>query len=470
MTAPFRHLRDDERGVAFGTVLVISGILTFVVVTIVMRTVQQANTVAQDVRWEQSLNVAETGIAVALDEIETGNWGPFVSVNSKGDFDGMSERDWAIGKADAVSSPRKLASDPGGEYVILRDTQEDVIYSIGFAPSRASTNRRVRVVYMAYDENAVAGGSGFTTTYSLLTDGEVSFSGYVTWTGEAASMHANGHITISGTTDLEDGMCLTGSSGISNGGDLIQSAECQTPGTQPTVDIPVVNPRDYWHLSEWDMCPDGSVRAGPSHENYGDTVGTQPCTGHIFTNDASTPYRAWKFTGCCDSKRWAGWDYDSELANDGVYYFYQGSVVIGKSVPPGWDVTVIAEARNSCSNLVAGDITISGNPSMAPFQARSVDPNNTMVLVAGRDLEWSGDGETLREGVLLVKEQLKINGNPSLSGPQIVEDACDSAEDNIQATEISGNPVFTYSGGFSTIIPGPGSGGTGLAVLRWAEL
>ena len=85
------------------------------------------------------------------------------------------------------------------------------------------------------------------------------------------------------------------------------------------------------------------MRAGPAHATYGHTVGSEPCTGHVLKNDASSGYRNWKFNGCCDSKEWAKWDYDSDGKKNGVYYFYQGSPKVPKN--PGssnnpWKVTI----------------------------------------------------------------------------------------------------------------------------------
>jgi hypothetical protein len=96
--------------------------------------------------------------------------------------------------------------------------------------------------------------------------------------------------------------------------------------------------------------------------------------------------------------------------------------------------------------IAEGSIDIQGNPD---FTADTPE----LLLVAGGDLEISGGldlGDPLTaHGRILVHEQIKFSGNPSLAGQVIVENA-PSVSTLVTENELSGNVDIIYNGGLST--------------------
>lgn len=467
-----RRLHRDESGVALAIVMLLGSILVLISVVIVNRAARQVGTVNSDTRWDQALHVAESGIDVGLVSLE-GNesWttGETVPAGKLGSSD---EGDWAVEVADARAAST-LGVTPEGEYAVIKPSNAAVIYGVGFVPSRDAIGRRVRVVRVTLDQSPAS--ITYQANRSFLTNEELEIIGNPTFHGVAASAHSNANVTVPGNPTFQDG-CLTASTGGTVTGNLNVHASCpstSTRFTQPTQYVPEIVPRNQWGLSEYDMCPDGKVRAGPGHPTLGATAGTAPCTtGTILSQSATTPYRGWKYTGCCSATEGAGWTYDTNTAYDGAYYFYQGTVRIPNS--PGtnnnpWMVTIIAEASGSCPNNVGGDVFLSGSMALAPYTAGSKHSGNGFAVLSGRDVDWSGNGKLLAPGVVAAREQISIGGNVDVDGAFIAEGKCNTATSTIQKNSISGNPTFRLDGPIGTgwtILTGQG----GLAIVGWDEL
>ena len=229
-----------------------------------------------------------------------------------------------------------------------------------------------------------------------------------------------------------------------------------------------MDPRDLWVKAEYQMCHNGRVRAGPAHPTMGNggVVGSnpwdRPCRNgapQIFNADGNE-WRGWKMNGW-DDKEGAKWDYTTDTAFDGAYYFYRGTVKIGPN-PSNWDIMIVTESKNGVGNRVGGDIEISGNPKFYPYYS-----DNDVVMFAERDLIISGNPEP--EGIFVTKEQLKISGNPEVYGAFIVHDENDTSDSNVHFSEISGNPIITYDGAGTTEWVGSGSGAAEFTILRRTE-
>ncbi len=454
--------RSGEEGVVAVMVLLLGFALMIMAVVVTTRAMNHARVTLLDARWEQALYVAESGLNVGSFTLE--DFPTFTTGEAQpGTFLGREdERAWVVATADARPET-DLVSTPEGEYVLVKPSNADVLYSVGFVPSRADSSRRVRVLSAEVGEVMVPGP--WPMTYGFLSGGDLSISGNPNLTSaEEMGLHSNGELNISGTVTVDG--CATAAGGYVNSGDLYQSAGCELPGEQPVVVIPDVGPRQFWNLSEYDLCPSGAVRAGPAHPLFGSTATDEPCSGSVLTADASVPYRGWKFNGCCDSKMGAFWLLDSESPGDGVYYVYHGSVEMSKDVgtPTNpWQATVLVEGEGSCSSIVGGDVLVSGNPSMTAAPGAS-----SLMVSAGRDLEISGNPDMVLAGILAAHEQVKLNGNPVIvEGGFIAQEACNSEEDNIQFTEVSGNFTVDNSGA----IESPFSALVGETALTfWDEL
>ncbi len=464
-----RRLRTEpdrsEDGFAIAVVMLAGMILVLITAIVMSRAARQVGTVSGDVRWEQSLHVAESCLDVGLVTLSTDLGWTTGETLDLGDIGARAERDWAVASADGQLSG-DLVTTPEGDCAIVKPSNADLLFAVGFAPSRSATERRVRVVRAAL----TPAPSSIAITRAFLTNDELELEGNPTFIGIAASAHTNSSVEVEGNATFQSG-CLTSSTGGEVDGNLNVHSSCPpTPFDEPVIEIPAVEPRDFWYLSEYDMCPDGGVYAGPAHPTLGGTVGAEPCTGLVIEPDASSGYRGWVFDGCCDSEDWAEWSYGGNTANDGAYYFYWGTPdVVGS---PGtnndpWEVLIMAEAKGICPDRLGGDVFLNGNMAIGAYQAGSAHASNTFVVLAGRDVGWEGNGKLTTPGIVAATEQIEIDGNVDVEGAFVAEGRCDSEESHIDDTEIEGNPTFRLDGSLQSLwqsLP------VGLAVLGWDEL
>jgi hypothetical protein len=372
-----------------------------------------------------------------------------------------AEESWVV----QAASDNALMTVTGGQYAIVKPANFDgsvsnVIYSVGYVPTRADP-RRVRVIRSEYDF------APFVPGVALLTGGDLTISGNPTLSGSTGSAHANGDVSISGNPSTSGYVAASGTYTVSGSptiGDL-----ANTGAGKPAVEVPDITPRDYYDLSEYDLCADGNVRAGPA---YGGPEAPNPslipCAGTILADANSHEYRGWKKSGD-DGSAGAKWNYGGNSTYDGVYYVYLGSVYIsgnpGSSGNP-WEATIITEASATgaephCPHT-GGDINVSGNPTL-----RYHDSAQPLQFMAGRDLDVSGNpgtGDITFEGILAAHEQFDINGNPRVTGAFIAEDVCDTAGSPVDVSRVTGNPEITYNGDLEF------PGGDSIRSTLWLEL
>jgi hypothetical protein len=416
---------------------------------VIMRGVRQFGNTGGDARWEQALAVAESGLDQGI-QILAEN--PLYTTGEVVPIDVVSRQDervWVVGVADERPYSN-FAATPEGEYTLIKPSNSPALYVVGFTPSRSAPDRRVRVVRGEVDEELIE--TWWMLRFAFLSGGDAVFSGNPTLlSGTNVGVHANGYLSAGGSTFISG--CISASNGAKVSGSVSQEPHCADPGDQPLEFIPVIDPRLYWYLSQYDMCPGGTVKAGPAHDVYGHTAGNLPCTGQTLASDPAVSYRGWSFDGCCDPQTGAEWSYHGDGVFDGVYYFHEGSVKItsnpGSEADP-WETTLLIEPSGECPNLIGGDLDISGTPRMQPHPSA-----NGLLALAGRDIEVSGTPGMFMSGLLAAHEQADVNGNPTVhEGGFIAEEACNSINDLIDTTIVSGNTTVSNSGPVETPIMG----------------
>ncbi|MFQ5948130.1 MAG: hypothetical protein ACE5KX_04655, partial [Acidimicrobiia bacterium] len=245
-------LRADERGVAIAVVLLIGTILVLVTILGPLRGLALSNLTATDFQWEQALHVAESGVDVTLVELSgdpTYNTGDLAPTPFT---DPASEKAWVIGAADAKPETH-VQQTPDGEYVVVKPHNADVVYAVGYAPSRAATNRKLRVFRLDYSVVS-SPGSTYTSEYAILTGGNLDISGNARLWGTNADAHANGTM-FALKPWFHDG-CETGYAN-----QYVAGIGCP-PLPIAYVPLPVVDPIDAHYLSQYDVCATGPQGAG----------------------------------------------------------------------------------------------------------------------------------------------------------------------------------------------------------------
>jgi hypothetical protein len=463
-----RSLRG-EKGMGLITVIGIAGVLAILTTTIAVRSVNDLKQVGHQRRWEQAIHAGDAGLDHTLFELsKAASYSNFAgSAPSFGSR--AAERKWVLDNAAGLPAVRTNE----GEWVALKagNASERVIYAVGYVPSRAAPDR-VRVVRAEYDFPT------FKPALAILTDGPLRLHNPEV-RGSSGGVHSNEDVHVGGSVTTSGNITATGSLNIDSGGvssctpagEVAGCDPAESTGGRPSLPVPEVHPRENYKLSEYDLCPDGTVRTGPSY-SAGDAAANPtktPCQGELLATATSTQYRAWQRTGT-DASAGAKWSLSGSGGSyDGVYYIYRGSAYIsggGKKNGP-LNVSIFAESspypgtEPHCPH-VGGDIEMSGNPTLD-----SSTLAQPLVLVAGRDLTMRGNpeaGQTNYEGVMMAHEQFRLGGNITVNGAVISDDACNTSGSPVDENEIEGGGTVTYNGDLEISV------GMGIRVTHWLEL
>jgi len=500
----WRDPSRDERGIAMVSVIVIGAVIVLVLSTLALRNASDLNQIRGDRLREQALHTGDGGIDQTLAFIKQNrhyNTGVTLPAEATS-WERSEERAWVLSEAEesdhvlkgrdgewVVVKPRPDPSLPAAAADCPVDRPGDrdpscVIYSVGFTPVRDPARRvKVRVLKADY-----ALGPRFSASKALLTEGNLTLKGNLQVTGSHGSAHANGNVTVNGNPSVSG--TLSASKSCSNCANHDGDTDPSERGNRPPEDIPLIDPRQAYSSSEFDLCPDGTVRPGPSNVSPPPEGTTQPCSPTVppLADTKDGAYRGWSSTAQSDS-RGRIWTYSAGgkaqecdgsdgIANDecdGVFYVYQGSVNIsgnpGKAEPgKQWHVTILAEAEPTSGPVphdhcphTYGDITFSGRPNM-----RYHDKAEPLLLVAGRNLTISGSvslGSFDHQGALAAHGWIRMTGTPGINGPVISNDSCPGSTGGIEDTaDLNGNVKITYNGGLTLPF------GTAVSVTNWIEL
>ncbi|MBT5472288.1 MAG: hypothetical protein HOK41_16915 [Nitrospina sp.] len=253
---------------------------------------------------------------------------------------------------------------------------------------------------------------------AITTEGDLGGNGSFTVGGTNGSIHSNSEVTISGSSaTITQG--ATASSSCTGTG-------CVSGGVAPQ-DIPIVEPSDFKSYCDYILKSDGTIQEVSSGNIY---TFTSPSGGNWTTS--STGDGNALFAGL---KQQSGvWKASSSTITDGMFYVEGDFSTTGS--PAGWQTTIIAE----------GYINFGGNADIANYK----DANDTadiqnLFLVAGTDIEFSGNPSNTIQGMMAAKEQLSISGTVTLEGFLIAADV-DTSENLVTSNTISGSLTVTYNG------------------------
>lgn len=448
-----RRRLAEEQGIAMVLVVGMSAILFGMAAIVMTRSFSDYNQVVNDRRFEQAIQVADSGVDHTLYKVGANL--AYTTGEILPDFAGdkAAEEAWVL--SNVVGNP--LVTTPEGQWATIRPSNAEVIYSVGYIPTQANPFK-VRIIRAAYDY------APFVPSVAILTDGDLKIQGNASITGAGGSVHANGNVSMQGSPNISGYVSASGT--YSPGGTVGDPAN--SGGGKPPREVPMINPRENYVMSEYDLCPNGDVRTGPSYSAGGgffpNTSGV-PCGGALLGDGDGQGYRGWKATVGSP----ALWKYNDKDGYDGVYYIYQGSADIsgnpGSPAQP-WKVTIMAEAISSgsepghCPHL-GGDILVTGGGDM-----KRHDTAQPLHLIAGRDLKMHGNPGTSWEGVYAAHEQFDISGNTDLNGIVIANDYCDSSGSPVsQATvNLTGSAHLNYDGGLEVPL------GRRIRTTHWNEI
>lgn len=475
-----RTVPRGEEGIAMVTVIMMATVLFATVVLFGVRSVSNLDQSTEARARERSLHVSESGVDDLLARLVTNQ---SYNTNTGGALNDLSatcmstypsfasnsvERSCVKGIADSVDASR-LVEAAGGQWVSLKpSTNVLVVYAVGYVPTRANPTA-VRVVRARYEFAPLAPQT------ALLTDGDLDFGGNAAIQGLVGSAHANGNVTIGGSSFAASGF-VASSGGTSFPTSGITDTANSGPG-KPPREVPAIVPRQNYVMSEYDLCVVGGAkqaRAGPSHPTSpnlgadataksGDEV---PCAGTLVqTVGGLTPeFNGWDYQA-------NAWRYNSGTAFDGVYYVYQDSVKITGS--PGtsaqnWRATIFTdcgatEATEAASHSTHGDcdIEVNGSPNV---QAHT--KGYPLLFVAGRDLDLRGNPSSASSfsGAMAAHEQFSLGGNATYTGVIISNSDFDTSGSPVPSNSVQGNPTITFDGNLELPF------GKTVRINHWQEL
>ena len=165
------------------------------------------------------------------------------------------------------------------------------------------------------------------------------------------------------------------------------------------------------------------------------------------------------------------WDFGGNRIYSPIYnavFFVYGEMIVGANPPSDGIcsstgcVSSVPANTWKVSIIAVNNINVSGEPVMAPANS----PAYPFLLVGGRDVGVSGNstGSTTKcgtintctvqagnsvthAGIIAAHEQVKINGDPSLDGFIVIEDAVDCSTFHTRSggyQDFSGNPEIHY--------------------------
>ena len=455
-------LRRGEEGFAMVAVLVLGACLIALSSVIVLRGVRAVGNTSGDARWERALPVAESGLEMGLQALELD-----AEFSTTEDYPAafaspQAERAWAVTVADGASGD-DLVATPVGEYVVVKPAGVNLLYAVGYSPSREAFGRRTRVVRIGYELHAVE----WTLEYALLVGDGLNLSGnflVVDTNGyESANVHSNGDVYTGGNWGVEG--CLTA---------FAAPGLPEEPGCPPKPwfdePIPPIDPAVLYDTAEVVLCPDdGKAYAGPAYPAQTGMPADDgvPCNETVDDNHDGVPDRQIPLNGW-SSKVQGGvraWD-PSGTTLSGVYYVHWANVV-GKV--DGQATLLISSASGAtCGGNSTGNLELAGNSFFRT--ADSLQALYDVAVIAQGDIYYRG-GATV-QGAIMAHEQIDYRGNADSSGSVIAEGACDTSGSPVAGSRISGS-VFTGS----SFISYPGIEKTPFTSLRlesevlsWQEL
>ncbi len=258
----------------------------------------------------------------------------------------------------------------------------------------------------------------FRGNNAITTEGDLGGNGSFTVTGTNGSIHSNSEVTISGgSATITQGATATGS---------CTGTGCVSGGVAPE-DIPIIEPSDYKSYADYILKSDGTIQEVSSGDIFSFTNPGGGNWSTSTTGDGNALFAGLKLQS-------GVWKASSSAIANGMFYVEGDFSTTGS--PAGWQTTIIAE----------GYINFGGNADIANYKDASdtVDIQN-LFLVAGTDIEFSGNPSNTIQGMMAAKEQVSISGTVSLEGFLIAADA-DTSESLVTGNTISGSLTVTYNG------------------------
>ncbi len=323
----------------------------------------------------------------------------------------------SIDKFDLVVATTEFNFNSGGMFEIESIGR---VTADGGKIAAESHIRTVVVVYDVYRETTQSQfESGASSTYDrvddqvfridhgLLTGGSLLIDGNALLQGAAGSAHSNADLEVKASVHVEGD--ATASGGYTQGKQA--KVDGDKGGGYPVDPIPTLTPTDYRAEADYVFGGDGNV-----YDSSGKLVGNGSFRGFSWQSQKGT------------------WSANGPDTTPATYYFEGNVSIAGNTGKTTWKVTIIA----------TGHVNVQGTPNYGPNSASGI------TILAGTDVEISGNPGARIDGMSYAGEQVQMSGNTVFNGPVIARDRSNS-DPFVQANKIFGSVVLRYEGGLEII-------------------
>lgn len=258
---------------------------------------------------------------------------------------------------------------------------------------------------------AVVGGGPTPAGAGVRVDGDLRISGTPDLVGSCGGAHANGDLSSEGNVTVSTRVSATGTISVSGSISDPDGEPVEPLAGVASVEIPDHDPMSFCGSADYVLGSDGVV--------------TETATGSSFDADGGRSF---------------GWSWDE--GSPGLWSNTGQDAVAGTFCVQG-DARVSGNVgRNATlpfTVIARGSIDVSGTPDI------EADHPDGILLMAGADLDISGNARGGYDGSIYARNQCRVTGNPRLWATLECKDlpTGSDARDLLDSSSIEGNAVIT---------------------------
>jgi hypothetical protein len=466
-TTTYPRTRPSEAGIAMATVALLGAFMVLLIAVISSRTLNEAGDVGTDRQWEQALQTAETGIDHAIAELNDDigfETGQSIAV--------LDSREAIIAAADEVKK-KDLIETGEGEVAIIKPTDADRIFAVGFSPSRDAEDRKIRVI------EAVYGAPSFKPGAAFLSGGDIKIEAKkkqkdVEIGGTVGGMHVNGNVELKEKDEENVNGCLTALSLTEKKPkdgkppdtvDYVHE-DCPEGTVVMPVEVPEIDPLTVHKYSQYDICPDGAFYGPAWPKGDGTELPTgsvaatpgEPCTGSPVLESLGIKDEAKVLTDPEKKVEFKDKKNDIEGPIDAVFFLWGRSAKLKIEKEQTSYITLITAKRDGIMDCPDPK---SLSPELKKEQYGDIEieieenahwyphPDGASYgVVAGGDIKAKIKGDAKKEkqgtihGLLATHEQIQLESSDTaegegppkggVRGAVIAEQACDTKDSKVK--------------------------------------
>jgi len=254
---------------------------------------------------------------------------------------------------------------------------------------------------------------------AITVDKDLTIGGNATFAGSNGGVHANGNLTISNSPVISTNATAFLSYTVTGSPTVAGVAA----GNQTVAAIPLIKAFSFYGSYDYRLSWDGNV--------YDQAGFAQPLSGGM--------WNCWSFSSTITSQTWT---LSCNSPVNGTLYFQANvsiPVSVGTTQSP-WVTTLITEGSI--------DITASSVVARAPTVADGAlfkSGTQNFLFISDGDIHIGSLSGGNLTGVVVVYEQVSVEGNPTMSGYIVAQDGA-NISGLVTADSVSGALSLTYNG------------------------